>query len=83
MLHFLSYLCKELDEAAGVSGRPSIADLVKNYNSQSVQTILPAPTTQRSRVRRADELNWRYAAGVMKRRRTENNDEDGDEEEQE
>ena len=76
MLYFLTYLCKELDEAAGVSGRPSIADLVQHYNSQPVQTILPAPTTQRSRVRRADELNWRYAAGVMKRRRTENNDEE-------
>jgi hypothetical protein len=78
MLHFLTYLCKALDEAAGITGRPSIADLVDQYNTPSVQSILPAATTQRSRVRRADELNWRYAVGVMKKMRTDG--QQGDEE---
>jgi hypothetical protein len=79
-LNFMSFLCRELDSAANVTGRPSLGDIVQYYNSAAVQAILPTTNTQASRVRRADELNWRHAVDVMKeqkRRRTQQNEEDG------
>jgi hypothetical protein len=46
---------------------PSHSDLVVLYNSEAVQNILPPSTTENSRLRRAEELNWKHAVTVMKR----------------
>jgi hypothetical protein len=67
----MKYLCGELDAAAGIvrgQNVRSLSDLVQLYNSVGLQAILPSTTTDLSRVRRADELNWRHAAEVMKKR---------------
>jgi hypothetical protein len=70
--HFLRNVCNDLDTAAEIRGRPSVAQLTELYCSERVGLILPPTTTDNNRERRSDELNWQYAAKVMqdmKRRR--------------
>ena len=67
-LNSLKYLCGELDRVTGINRTnvPSLGEIVQLYNTPAVQDIIPQTLTERSRVRRADELNWRYAVDVMK-----------------
>lgn len=66
---FLRKACCDLDAAAEVRGRPSIAEINSMYASEQVSAILPPVTTDRDRERRANELSWQYAAKVMQERK--------------
>jgi len=68
----LRHVCNELDAAAEIRGRPSVAQITELYCSERVGAILPPLVTETNRERRNDELNWQYAAKIIqdtKRRR--------------
>lgn len=69
-LNDMRFLCRSLDEAVGLSivRKASKRDLVSLYNtSDALKNILPSQETPCNRVRRAEELNWLYAAKVMRK----------------